>query len=288
MFWNEFDALDVAIRASNASAVPSDVEGVLAEAGGLAAWVEARKFGASIEGGACGSALLREVAAAAVDVGGPDLHVFSAHYPTMLCALTAVGVSVSSGESADSWLGEALLPTGSALAFEVVPPEAAGAAAASAAVRLLYWDGSEWRLIPVPCSRSEARLASCPLDAFVRHVEVSLPDGAAWCRACDNDSLARFGPQRAHTQPRFVGSADPSFRPPQVSPGCFRGDDHPGVRRRRGGVGGGGRHLPPQHPALWRLPGDRLANTLCKGAAAGSRGGLAHDLPGLRPPGGIG
>uniref|UniRef100_A0A6V2M3A0 Uncharacterized protein n=2 Tax=Emiliania huxleyi TaxID=2903 RepID=A0A6V2M3A0_EMIHU len=191
MFWNEFDALDVAIRASNASAVPSDVEGVLAEAGGLAAWVEARKFGASIEGGACGSALLREVAAAAVDVGGPDLHVFSAHYPTMLCALTAVGVSVSSGESADSWLGEALLPTGSALAFEVVPPEAAGAAAASAAVRLLYWDGSEWRLIPVPCSRSEARLASCPLDAFVRHVEVSLPDGAAWCRACDNDSLAR-------------------------------------------------------------------------------------------------
>ena len=44
----------------------------------------------------------------------------------MLCALTALSLSSDSGDEADAWLANHLLPTGSALAFELYSSDEVG------------------------------------------------------------------------------------------------------------------------------------------------------------------
>lgn len=200
-WWNAYDALDVAINA-NASDVagagdgsPADEElrALLPAAMQLAAWVEARKFGAELASNTCGSALLRDILKAISSPTGPKLRHYSSHYPTMLCALTSLGLSVDSGSADDTWLGDHLLPTGSALALEVN---------SSGLVRLYFWHANDvldavpgahpkgWTRLMQPCGPDGQRSEWCSRVGFAGSVASRvLATDADWCRACDNTQL---------------------------------------------------------------------------------------------------
>jgi hypothetical protein len=200
-WWNAYDALDVAINA-NATAVAdgspagadlAELRALLPETRRLAAWVEARKFGTALASNTCGSSLLRDIASVIASPTGRKLHHYSAHYPTMLCALTSLGLSVDSGADSAAWLGDHLLPTGSALALEV---------SSNDEIKLFFWHEDEpldadpdgppmgWNLMPHPCGPGGALSASCTRAGFAQSVGSRvLATDADWCRACDNTQL---------------------------------------------------------------------------------------------------
>ena len=123
-WWNAYDALATA----DAPLLPA---ATMRRAEALLAWLEAHKFGQAVGGSLCGGALLAAIldrlTAPLAGPGrsdgnagsGPRLVFYSAHYPTLLCLLSSLGISADSGEAADSWLAEQLLGEGSVLAFEL-------------------------------------------------------------------------------------------------------------------------------------------------------------------------
>ena len=140
---------------------------------------------------------------------------YSAHYPTMLCLLSALGVSVDSEHAdEDSWLGTELLPLSSVLAIELhapVPPAtdstlrlrfldparldsssgaaSSGAASSGAAGNLPRQPSSEgahaWRTLRLPCPRGECALPR-QLPWLTSDGAAALPphDASAWRAAC--------------------------------------------------------------------------------------------------------
>ena len=110
------------------------------------------QFGQAVGGGLCGRALLADILdvltaplertadLAARDLAAPEPRFvyYSAHYPTLLCLLSALGISADSGEAADGWLAERLLGEGSVLAFELH-----AAADGATSVQLWLLDGAE-------------------------------------------------------------------------------------------------------------------------------------------------
>lgn len=190
--WNAFDALETA---PTQRAAPQ----TLADAEALAAWLESRTFGRSGGGALCGGAMAAELArrlsgggggtgGTGGASGGATLHLFSAHYPLMLCVLTALGVAADSGAAADAWLGERLLGYGSVLALEVRSPAAEGASAPR--LTLSYHDGSgnasqwrqKWRELALPLC-PDGRSCEVPAD-LPALAAAALPNTSAWCAAC--------------------------------------------------------------------------------------------------------
>ena len=120
--WNAYDTLATKpfASASVSGSVPqrSDEEtAMLASAAELSAWLEAHKFGETVGGArACGGALLGEIASrverassSSPSEASERLVYYSAHYPTMLCLLSSLGVSADSAHpEEDRWLGERL------------------------------------------------------------------------------------------------------------------------------------------------------------------------------------
>lgn len=192
-WYNAFDVLDV-LLATNASANASaQLRELLAPSAALAAWVESRKFGLTLARNSCGSALLRAVASAARG-DSARLQLYVAHYPTMICALSALGIAVDSADSTDAWIGTSLPPTGSALALEV-KAGAAGEGEAVEDVELWFWQRGSgplepgWTRLALPCPPA-GRLDACPLPYFLRLIDdVTLGSDDAWCRACENTEL---------------------------------------------------------------------------------------------------
>lgn len=80
-------------------------------------WIQ---FGTSSQGWLCGGALATEVLRRlAAPLDRQRLVYYSAHYPTLLCLLGALGISIDSGEASDHWLREEMIPPASVLAFEL-------------------------------------------------------------------------------------------------------------------------------------------------------------------------
>lgn len=155
--------------------------GTVAATARLAAWIESRKFGRAAAGSVCGGALLGEVTARLAALAGaasPRISYYSAHYPTMLCLLAALGglTQPSPAEAGATWPDDELPGFGSVLAFEAVE----GLAGRTA--RLLYYDGdSTWRRLPLPCTRGECALPAALLAATRATV---ITDATQWCEAC--------------------------------------------------------------------------------------------------------
>eukprot|EP00931_Biecheleriopsis_adriatica_P077668 TRINITY_DN51188_c0_g1_i1.p1 TRINITY_DN51188_c0_g1~~TRINITY_DN51188_c0_g1_i1.p1 ORF type:complete len:497 (+),score=74.59 TRINITY_DN51188_c0_g1_i1:59-1492(+) len=180
-WWNWYDFLAVAAQEGKPLVSSTD----LAQAETLAAWLESHKFGKKIAGKSCGGTLLSEISRRLEDSSGPRLVHYSAHYPTMLCLLTALGVSIDSGHAEDAWLGEGLLGLGSVLAFEV----SVSSKSDPSRVHLRYFSGdssSSWRDI-----RLRGENGSCPLSEFATMSTANgLPSLGAWCAACQNHNRA--------------------------------------------------------------------------------------------------
>lgn len=183
----------------------------LSEAHALAAWVEAGKFGPSAAGSLCGGALLAEVRAELVAAAppAPRLRYFSAHYPSMLCLLSSLGISAQSGTAEDLWLTEGLPAFGSVLVFERLeraPP-------ATDVARLFYFAGanasgdSPWRQLRLPCPGGECEVPAALLAATDA---AAVEDAAAWCAACGTTerllqcAALTLGSARRHVDPWAV------------------------------------------------------------------------------------
>lgn len=192
-WWNTYDEIAVAAQAPTGSAVnASDLQ----EAETLAAWLEAVKFGPKLAGTKCGGALLHEVGLRLLDeVKYPDLRLthFSAHYATMLCLLSALGVPDYT--ATDSWIRQELLGLSSVLAFEV-----AKIGTGERVVGLYYWPGPDsstttettettesWRLVQLPCGDPAGRCSTKQFESIV--ARRGLGSLKAWCTACDNFEL---------------------------------------------------------------------------------------------------
>ena len=199
--WNAFDALVTAVGTNVTEA------STLAGAASLSAWLEAHKFGRAVGGArACGGALLGEISRRlanpppvnAADGSSSDatqqrLVYYSAHYPTMLCLLSALGISVDSEHpDEDSWLGTDVLPLSSVLAIELhapMPP------ATDSTLRLRFLDPSRldasngtedsWRTLRLPCPGGECAIPS-QLPLLTSDGAAALPphDASAWRAAC--------------------------------------------------------------------------------------------------------
>ncbi|CAL1169107.1 unnamed protein product [Cladocopium goreaui] len=173
-WWNTYDEIAVAAQAPTGSAVnASDLQ----EAETLAAWHEAVKFGPKLAGTKCGGALLHEVGLRLLDeVKYPDLRLthFSAHYATMLCLLSALGVPDYT--ATDSWIRQELLGLSSVLAFEV-----AKIGTGERVVGLYYWPGPD----------SSTETSESWFESIV--ARRGLGSLKAWCTACDNFELKRLG-----------------------------------------------------------------------------------------------
>jgi len=196
-WWNAFDALNVALNngsRSIGSPIRNELSSLLTEARKLVSWLEARKFGRELTSATCGSSILRKISEAIANAeDGMRLYYYSAHYPTILCTLSALGIAVDSGDSADDWLGRHLLPTGSALVLEVNSDNE---------VELLLWyDEDEfganletlsagWRPLRTPCGSGGTNDTHCHIDDFRAHVNSQvLASDAEWCSACKNVDL---------------------------------------------------------------------------------------------------
>jgi len=188
-WWNTYDELVIAAQAGSPVVNSSDME----EAEELAAWLEAMKFSKKVAGNRCGGPLLHVIGERLDSSKYPELRLlhYSAHYATMLCLLTALGISASSEKSQDSWLTTELLGLSSVLAFEVSSAE-------EPMVRLHYWPGTDssddtWRSLDLPCAGLGIGAAGgCTVSQFKAWATAhGLPTLRAWCRACEN-----FEPER--------------------------------------------------------------------------------------------
>lgn len=196
-WWNAFDALmSYNAQTRKVPVSPQD----FAAAAKLVAWLESRKFGMDISQNLCGGALLGEIALRlSADKHAPRLVHYSAHYPTMLCLLSAMGME----EKHHSWLYSNMMPAGSVLAFELHRADRFGSwNAINSWVHLKYWNGSvrpdslrlpEWHELTLPCAtkRTEHPLSqSCQLGEFSDIASRrSFRSVASWCMACNNTEM---------------------------------------------------------------------------------------------------
>ena len=181
-WWNTYDELVMAGQAGNPPMNSSDMQ----QAEELAAWLEAWKFSKKVAGNRCGGPLLSAISERLDPKKYPDLRFvhYSAHYATMLCLLSTLGISASSGQAKDSWLTSELLGLSSVLAFEVSLSDG------QLLVSLQYWPGTDsstrtWRSLELPCPNgacSEAQFKALSASQ-------GLPTLRAWCRACENFEL---------------------------------------------------------------------------------------------------
>jgi len=179
-WWNAYDAMR-SLRAIDGYLPASITSHDFTEAAQLAAWLEAKKFGTEIAGNLCGGPLLKEIARRiSAQAATPRLIHYSAHYPTMLCLLSTLGIAADSGHAADAWLGSFIFPPGSVMAFEVHSVHSG-----KQFVHLRYWNGQtdqEWTNLRLPCAASVCSMEDFQVVASQR----SFPDTAAWCAACGN------------------------------------------------------------------------------------------------------
>ena len=227
--WNAYDLLSTA-----APPWTADETAALSTAASLAAWLEAHKFGGTaVAGGAraCGGAILGEIVrrlASPSARSAERLVYYSAHYPTMLCLLGALGIAADAPGSPyaaeDAWLGQRPLGLSSILAFELwaaaPAPTAGGVASSAPKLRLRYLDSVEmaaagaaagaaaagaaagggsssssaaahasaWRTLRLPCPGGEC--AILPEELRMLSAQ-ALPAGnrtAAWLAACGRAS----------------------------------------------------------------------------------------------------
>lgn len=188
-FWNAFDLI-------NTWAGMNVSDDLLSRAGSLAAKIEALKFGREAGGAACGGLLLQGILERLIAPRGaaPQLTYYAVHYPTLLCVLAALNISYDSGREDDAWLGDALLPFGAVLAFELrsQPGDA------RPSVELWYYGGSNitgsswgtqqgWRRLRLPCEATpEVPPGACASADELRAqtAGTALSDTAEWCAAC--------------------------------------------------------------------------------------------------------
>eukprot|EP00899_Mesostigma_viride_P008725 jgi/Mesvir1/17854/Mv12937-RA.1 len=213
--FNVWDKLNVALELGNdADGVPDKLDAsTWALFGDAVQWLEAKKFSWSVAGNLCGGTLLAEVERQILMLDNPDvdnyrLVVFSAHYATMLCFLSALRWT----DVATNKPLEKIFPFGAALALEVYnmssTDDTTGAEDAFARgnwlVRLVYQDGpgQPYQPIRLPCSASGlgAGIGSgddgsfCRLDAFRRAIEgEAFTDISKWCKACKNVETGQCG-----------------------------------------------------------------------------------------------
>eukprot|EP00930_Biecheleria_cincta_P025717 TRINITY_DN18258_c0_g1_i2.p1 TRINITY_DN18258_c0_g1~~TRINITY_DN18258_c0_g1_i2.p1 ORF type:complete len:460 (+),score=56.95 TRINITY_DN18258_c0_g1_i2:94-1473(+) len=191
-WWNAFDAMmSYNAQTGKVPVSPRD----FADAAKLVAWLESRKFGTNISQNLCGGALLGEIALRlSADRHAPRLVHYSAHYPTMLCLLSAVGIE----EDDHSWLYSSIMPSGSVLAFELHKADGFGSWNSSDSwVHLKYWDGSVrlpvWHELTLPCAtkRTQHPLSqSCNMVEFLEIVSRrSFRRVGTWCKACNNTEM---------------------------------------------------------------------------------------------------
>eukprot|EP00913_Durusdinium_trenchii_P008001 g7504.t3 len=137
----------------------------------LAAWLEAKKFSPQIAGTSCGGALLSAIGEQLDLSKDPKLRLvhYSAHYATMLCLMSALG----------------LLGLSSLLAFELEELPTG-----EMVIGLHYWPGSDsfsssWRTVELPCVSGK-----CTEKQFQSLVSVGgQPSRTAWCEACQSFQL---------------------------------------------------------------------------------------------------
>ncbi|CAK8993026.1 Lysosomal acid phosphatase (LAP) [Durusdinium trenchii] len=181
-WWNVYDELAVAAQAPSGGPVNGSQ---LQQAERLAAWLEAKKFSPQIAGTSCGGALLSAIGEQLDLSKDPKLRLvhYSAHYATMLCLMSALGVPASSNES--SWIFSELLGLSSLLAFELEELPTG-----EMVIGLHYWPGSDsfsssWRTVELPCVSGK-----CTEKQFQSLVSVGgQPSRTAWCEACQSFQL---------------------------------------------------------------------------------------------------
>ena len=196
--WNAFDAIT-----TSASASELEPE-LLANVAALAAWLEAHKFGRAGGGAhACGGALLGEIVrrisavSEAQEAGQERLVYYSAHYPTMLCLLSALGVSADAQDVDDAsrvWLSSTLLALSSVIALEV---HATSSGSAPSVLKLKYLDPKlaatepldTAALRPLPLPRCSSSLWECAIPEDLQRLtdggKATLPASLDdWHAAC--------------------------------------------------------------------------------------------------------
>ena len=181
-WWNTYDELVVASQTGRQPVNSSDMQ----EAEELAAWLEAMKLSTKLAGNRCGGALLSAISDRLDFTKYPELRLvhYTAHYATMLCLLSTLGISASSGQARDSWLTSELLGLSSVLAFEVSQLDG------RPVVRLHYWPGTDsststWRSLELPCAGGVCTLVQFKSLASAQ----GLPTLRSWCRVCENFEL---------------------------------------------------------------------------------------------------
>ena len=230
--WNAYDTLATKpfASASVSGSVPqrSDEEtAMLASAAELSAWLEAHKFGETVGGArACGGALLGEIASrverassSSPSEASERLVYYSAHYPTMLCLLSSLGVSADSAHpEEDRWLGERLLGFSSVLAIELHANATPGA---PSTLRMRYLDpelratnGTDapdagWRTLRLPCPGGQCEVPA-QLPKLTSNGALALPKTnrtAEWLAACGRYDDARAASAAAGALGGASGSA---------------------------------------------------------------------------------
>ena len=116
----------------------------------LAGWVELQRYGPTVAHNLCGGVLLDHLIQhlhLQDAAESPALVQYSAHYPTLLCLLSALRVDPAGGEPTPDPHVEALPPYGAALMFEVHREHAAGA---HRWVQLHYQAGPDAPVVVLP------------------------------------------------------------------------------------------------------------------------------------------
>ncbi|KAK3285740.1 hypothetical protein CYMTET_6667, partial [Cymbomonas tetramitiformis] len=148
------------------------------------------KFGNDISDHLCGGSLLGEIRdriQTGVTAGAPRLALYSAHYPTLLCLLSALGVT----SAAASPVAGIVPAYGASLAFEVHRDEHH-----KRWVRLVFRNGptAEPQMVPMPCALSarpeDAASAWCSAGEFAwQTADQVFNNTHDWCRACANTEM---------------------------------------------------------------------------------------------------
>ncbi|KAL1525988.1 hypothetical protein AB1Y20_020813 [Prymnesium parvum] len=199
-WWNAWDALST----SPQPLLPPEA---MRRAEALIAWLEAHKFTAAPRSHLCGGALLSALLDhLTAPLDAPRLLYFSAHYPSLLCLLGALGLSTDSGLPADRWLSERLIAPASVLAFELH----SAAEAAPPSYHLQLWLLNSTQLAAEGSNASAVAAARRRGGGGGGWVRLELPCGAAGeARRCDEAAVALRGapPAAAPPPPLRVPSA---------------------------------------------------------------------------------
>lgn len=204
-----YEILAAAVRAGRPLLSDADFAAVSR----LTAWLEAKKYGAPRVGEVCGGALLGEITRRVADGSqGPRLIHYSAHYSTMLCLLSALGVSVESGLREDSWLSKNVFPPGSVLALEVTT---SSAATSGRSIRLRFWDGADWHderrrgdiLRACEGGSGSGNRNGCQGLSAVLDGTAGYSDVKTWCQECGLSSVPAC---QMHAETSAVSPSSPT------------------------------------------------------------------------------